>query len=328
MPSSARPCRLTGDTSCNDQPSRAAARLKAAGLRHAQCLFGRKRAHQHVADAVMERVAARQHGHRPAAMLLDFRQHVADRTRPRDPLTLNQRVRQGEVPLAAHHQLGVGHQLGAQSASRPSTPSSPMPTMDSQRCGRLAHGHALRVLILGGTTEASALARQVAGRSAPRADPLARRPHRQPAAAADRDEDRRLRRYRGPDALPARRGDRGGDRCHASLRRPDVGARGRGLPRGRRAAWRRWCGLSGSPRPATAGRSFRTSMPLPRALGATPRRVFLSLGRQELHAFAAAPQHHYIARLIERPEQQDLPPDLRLLQARGPFDREAETARC
>ncbi len=38
-----------------------------------------------------------------------------------------------------------------------------------------------------------------------------------------------------------------------------------------------------------------------RALGATPRRVFLSLGRQELLAFAAAPQHHYIARLIERP---------------------------
>ena len=57
-----------------------------------------------------------------------------------------------------------------------------------------------------------------------------------------------------------------------------------------------------------------------------PRRVFLSLGRQELHVFAAAPQHHYLARLIERPEREDLPPDLRLLQARGPFDREAEDA--
>jgi precorrin-6A/cobalt-precorrin-6A reductase len=62
----------------------------------------------------------------------------------------------------------------------------------------------------------------------------------------------------------------------------------------------------------------------PSALGVAPRRVFLSLGRQDLHVFAAAPQHHYIARLIERPEQQTLPPDLRLLQSRGPFDREDE----
>lgn len=61
-----------------------------------------------------------------------------------------------------------------------------------------------------------------------------------------------------------------------------------------------------------------------RALGNAPRRVFLSLGRQEVHVFAIAPQHHYLARLIEPPGQATLPPDLRLLQARGPFDRAAE----
>jgi precorrin-6A/cobalt-precorrin-6A reductase len=61
-----------------------------------------------------------------------------------------------------------------------------------------------------------------------------------------------------------------------------------------------------------------------RALGAKPRRVFLSLGRQELHVFATAPQHHYLARLIELPEPEGLPTDLRLLQARGPFDRADE----
>ena len=60
------------------------------------------------------------------------------------------------------------------------------------------------------------------------------------------------------------------------------------------------------------------------ALGKTPLRVFLSLGRQDLHAFAAAPQHRYVARTIERPEQTALPPNLRILQARGPFDRDAE----
>src|SRR6185312_11421297 len=48
------------------------------------------------------------------------------------------------------------------------------------------------------------------------------------------------------------------------------------------------------------------------------------LGRQEVHVFSEAPQHHYLARLIERPDQTTLPPNLRLLQARGPFDRAAE----
>ena len=61
------------------------------------------------------------------------------------------------------------------------------------------------------------------------------------------------------------------------------------------------------------------------AIGSPPRRVFLSLGRQELHCFATAPQHHYLARLIEPPQQETLPPDLRLIQARGPFDLAAET---
>ena len=35
------------------------------------------------------------------------------------------------------------------------------------------------------------------------------------------------------------------------------------------------------------------------ALGAAPRRVFLTVGRLELAAFAAAPQHHYLVRTIE-----------------------------
>jgi precorrin-6A/cobalt-precorrin-6A reductase len=60
------------------------------------------------------------------------------------------------------------------------------------------------------------------------------------------------------------------------------------------------------------------------ALGEERRSVFLSLGRQELHRFAAAPQHRYVARLIEPPVQMRLPPDLMLLRQRGPFDRSAE----
>jgi precorrin-6A/cobalt-precorrin-6A reductase len=61
-----------------------------------------------------------------------------------------------------------------------------------------------------------------------------------------------------------------------------------------------------------------------RALGPAPRRVFLSLGRQELHLFAAAPQHHYVARSVDAPAPSGLPPDLVVLQARGPFDLDAE----
>jgi precorrin-6A/cobalt-precorrin-6A reductase len=62
------------------------------------------------------------------------------------------------------------------------------------------------------------------------------------------------------------------------------------------------------------------------ALGPAPRRVFLTLGRLELGAFATAPHHHYVARTIDPPGDVALPPDLRLLSGRGPFDREAELA--
>ena len=84
MPSSARPCRLTGATSCNDQPSRAAARLNAEGCGRQSVSSGGDRAHQQVADAEVKRIAARQHDDRPAAMLLDLGQRLADRARPRE----------------------------------------------------------------------------------------------------------------------------------------------------------------------------------------------------------------------------------------------------
>jgi precorrin-6A/cobalt-precorrin-6A reductase len=61
------------------------------------------------------------------------------------------------------------------------------------------------------------------------------------------------------------------------------------------------------------------------ALGPTPRRIFLSLGRLELGAFASAPQHHYVARSIEPPDVA-LPPDIDLILDRGPFDEQAETS--
>ena len=53
------------------------------------------------------------------------------------------------------------------------------------------------------------------------------------------------------------------------------------------------------------------------ALGDAPRRVFLTTGRLELPAFLAAPQHFYLVRSVDPPEE--LPPRARLILARGPF---------
>ncbi len=62
------------------------------------------------------------------------------------------------------------------------------------------------------------------------------------------------------------------------------------------------------------------------ALGATPRRVFLTIGRQGVSAFRAAPQHSYLLRVIDPPEDADLPPDCTVIADRGPFTRESESA--
>jgi precorrin-6A/cobalt-precorrin-6A reductase len=63
-----------------------------------------------------------------------------------------------------------------------------------------------------------------------------------------------------------------------------------------------------------------------RALGESPRRVFLTVGALHLAAFAAAPQHHYLIRTIEPPDAGAAPPDHRLVLARGPFRAENEIA--
>ncbi len=62
------------------------------------------------------------------------------------------------------------------------------------------------------------------------------------------------------------------------------------------------------------------------AVGTSPRKVFLALGRLELAAFANAPQHRYVVRTIDPPKGISLPPDLRLILARGPFEIEHERA--
>ena len=179
---------------------------------------------------------------------------------------------------------------------------------------------ALKVLILGGTTEASALARKIAGDA--QLAPL--------LSLAGRTNSPR------PQPIPVRVGGFGGIEglvkflrgeaidaavdathpyadqmsAHAVAACKEIGVPLASLvrPEWPREANDRWQVVADTKAAA-------------HALGKERRRVFLSLGRQDLHVFARAPQHHYLARLIERPDQATLPPDLRLLQARGPFER-------
>ena len=56
-----------------------------------------------------------------------------------------------------------------------------------------------------------------------------------------------------------------------------------------------------------------------RALGQSPRRVFVTLGRNELAPFVGAPQHHYLIRSVD-PVDPPLPlPHVAYLTGRGPF---------
>jgi precorrin-6A/cobalt-precorrin-6A reductase len=55
------------------------------------------------------------------------------------------------------------------------------------------------------------------------------------------------------------------------------------------------------------------------ALGPSPRRVFLGIGRMQLAPFASHPQHFYLVRLVD-PPRAPLPLQAELIVARGPFD--------
>ncbi len=54
-------------------------------------------------------------------------------------------------------------------------------------------------------------------------------------------------------------------------------------------------------------------------LGDAPRRVFLTVGRQEAAVFDAAPQHAYLVRSVDPVEPPLAVPDVTYLLARGPF---------
>ncbi len=183
----------------------------------------------------------------------------------------------------------------------------------------------MRVLVLGGTTEASALAARLAERSD--IDAI--------LSLAGRTTNPR------PSPVPSRSGGFGGagglahwltkhrteavvDATHpfaAIMSRNAADACFRlGLPLLglRRPPWQ--------PEPGDHWIEVATIADAVPALGQAPRHVFLTIGRLELAPFAAAPQHFYLVRSIE-PIGDALPAArVKPLLARGPFDEAAERA--
>jgi len=181
----------------------------------------------------------------------------------------------------------------------------------------------LRILLLGGTAEAMALAQALEGdgRFAPvysiagitRAPRLPELPCRRGG-------------FGGVDGLVAYLQGQGVevviDATHpfaaAMSRNAAEAARRTGTPLVslRRPPW--------TPAPGDAWQSVVSLAEAAAALGAAPRRVFLTTGKTELAPFLAAPQHFYLIRSVERPER--LPPQSDLVLARGPFPLAEERA--
>jgi precorrin-6A/cobalt-precorrin-6A reductase len=62
------------------------------------------------------------------------------------------------------------------------------------------------------------------------------------------------------------------------------------------------------------------------ALPDHPARIFLAIGRQHLTPFAAQPQHFYLLRLVDAPDTALPLPDAEIVLARGPFTIEGDLA--
>ena len=172
------------------------------------------------------------------------------------------------------------------------------------------------MLVLGGTSQASELARRLADRPDIEATlSLAGRT----AAPAAYALPTRIGGFGGAqglaDYLRAHRIDAVIDATHPFAARisanTSAAVAAAGLPLGvlSRPAWR--------PGPGDDWREVESIEAAAKALGASPRRAFLTVGRLQAGAFRAAPQHWYLMRSIDTPGE--LPPNCEVLLARPPF---------
>ena len=183
----------------------------------------------------------------------------------------------------------------------------------------------LRLLILGGTSEASALARRIADEPDVAAILSLAGTTAEPAPTP---VTRRIGGFGGAEGLAAfvarEHIDAVVDATHPFASRISAnavaasGATGTPLVVFTRPPWTRepddrWIEIAAMDDAVTA-------------LGTQRRTVFLTQGRLQLAAFAQAPQHRYIVRAIDRPAEVDALPDHKLILARGPFSLADELA--
>lgn len=182
----------------------------------------------------------------------------------------------------------------------------------------------MRVLILGGTTEANALARALAERSIPALFSYAGR------VAAPR-----------PQPLPTRIGGFGGVEGLAAFlaenrithlvdaTHPFAERMSRNAVSAARRSGIRCLALTRPPWEPMAGDRWQRVAGVEAAVNALagpPQRVLLAIGRLHLAAFAAQPQHHYLLRLVDRPEAPPPLPHHRVTLDRGPFTLDGDLA--
>jgi precorrin-6A/cobalt-precorrin-6A reductase len=181
----------------------------------------------------------------------------------------------------------------------------------------------LRILILGGTTQASALGHALAGRKdiAPLLSLAGRTQNPAPSPIQTR-----IGGYGGAEGLAAflraENIDALIDATHPFAARMSANAQQAAAQTGiplltfSRPAW--------TPEPGDDWTEVATMAQAVAALGTTPRRVFLTQGRLQLAAFGAAPQHFYLVRAIDVPAELALLPHHAFISARGPFTLDGE----
>ncbi len=186
----------------------------------------------------------------------------------------------------------------------------------------------IRVLLLGGTTEAHALARALAsagigavysyaGRTAaPVVQPL---PTRHGGFGGAEGLAQYIRAEAISHVVDATHPFAAGISANAARACAQTGtAPGTALIVLQREAWRAGEGDLWTDVPDLAAAAA--------ALPESPARVFLAIGRQGLAGFAARPQHHYLLRLVDAPTTPLPLPDCTVTLARGPFTAAGDRA--
>jgi len=181
-----------------------------------------------------------------------------------------------------------------------------------------------RVLLLGGTTEASQLARALAAAGIDAVFSYAGRT----GAPVEQPLSTRIGGFGGPEGLVRCLREEGithvVDATHpfaARMSRNAVEACGTAnvpLCAFERAPWAEGPGDDWRHVPDIAGAVA--------ALPDAPAPVFLAIGRQNLEPFAAKPQHRYLLRLVDPPGDVLPLPDTEVVIARGPFTEAGDAA--